>query len=199
MEELQSELGLTYLFIAHNLSVVKHISDRVGVMYLGKMMEVAPSEELYANPVHPYTTGLLGAIPIPDPKVERARTHTVLEGDVPSPVNPPMGCVFHPRCYRAQPICGQAVPPMEDHGDTHEAACFYPLDARRPESRCYTRDVAQAVAWRRLRTRSSRKVRTPQSRVLDNVQQGKPSGKCHRNDTARRREHPHGCNGEMVR
>ena len=101
-EELQSELGLTYLFIAHNLSVVKHISDRVGVMYLGKMMEIAPSEELYANPVHPYTMGLLGAIPIPDPMVERARARTVLEGDVPSPVNPPKGCVFHPRCFRAQ-------------------------------------------------------------------------------------------------
>jgi oligopeptide transport system ATP-binding protein len=133
-EELQGELGLTYLFIAHNLSVVKHISDRVGVMYLGKMMEVAPSEELYANPVHPYTTGLLGAIPIPDPKVERARTHTVLEGDVPSPANPPAGCVFHPRCFRAQPLCGQAVPPMENHGGTHEAACFYPLDHDGPSA-----------------------------------------------------------------
>ncbi len=127
-EELQNELGLTYLFIAHNLSVVKHISDRVGVMYLGKMMEIAPSEELYANPVHPYTMGLLGAIPIPDPKVERGRTHVVLEGDVPSPTDPPKGCVFHPRCFRAQTICGEEVPPMEKHGGTHEAACFFPLD-----------------------------------------------------------------------
>jgi oligopeptide transport system ATP-binding protein len=127
-QELQSELGLTYLFIAHNLSVVKHISDRVGVMYLGKMMEVAPSEELYAKPVHPYTVGLLSAIPIPDPKIERARTHVVLEGDVPSPSDPPTGCVFHPRCYRAQAVCRQSVPPMENHGQSHEAACFYPLD-----------------------------------------------------------------------
>jgi oligopeptide transport system ATP-binding protein len=131
-EELQTELGLTYLFIAHNLSVVKHISDRVGVMYLGKMMEIAPSEELYANPVHPYTMGLLAAIPIPDPKVERARVHTVLEGDVPSPRDPPEGCVFHPRCYRAQPICSQTVPAMENHGGTHEAACFFPLDRDGP-------------------------------------------------------------------
>lgn len=127
-EELQNELGLTYLFIAHNLSVVKHISDRVGVMYLGKMMEIAPSEELYANPVHPYTTGLLGAIPIPDPQVERGRAHAVLEGDVPSPTNPPEGCVFHPRCFRAQTICSEEVPAMENHGGTHEAACFFPLD-----------------------------------------------------------------------
>jgi len=131
-EELQSELGLTYLFIAHNLSVVKHISDRVGVMYLGKMMEIAPSEELYANPVHPYTTGLLGAIPIPDPKVERARARTVLEGDVPSPANPPSGCVFHPRCFRAGAVCSQELPPMENHGGTHEAACFFPLDKDGP-------------------------------------------------------------------
>ena len=133
-EELQNELGLTYLFIAHNLSVVKHISDRVGVMYLGKMMEIAPSEELYANPVHPYTMGLLGAIPIPDPMVERARVRTVLEGDVPSPTDPPKGCVFHPRCFRAQAICGRDVPAMENHGGTHEAACFFPLDRDSSES-----------------------------------------------------------------
>ena len=125
---LQKELGLAYLFIAHNLSVVKHISDRVAVMYLGKIMEIASSEELYAHPVHPYTHGLLLAIPIPDPAVQKKREHRVLEGDVPSPSNPPSGCVFHPRCFRAKAICSQQVPPRTDHGPGHQAACFFPLD-----------------------------------------------------------------------
>ncbi|MHB9149636.1 MAG: ABC transporter ATP-binding protein [Thermoleophilia bacterium] len=127
-DKLQQDLGLTYLFIAHNLSVVKHISDRVAVMYLGKIMEIAPSRELYASPVHPYTYGLLSAIPIPDPSVQKLREHVVLEGDVPSPVDPPSGCVFHPRCFRAKAICAQQVPQMEPHGQGHEAACFFPLD-----------------------------------------------------------------------
>ncbi|MHB0979310.1 MAG: ABC transporter ATP-binding protein [Thermoleophilia bacterium] len=126
--QLQQELGLAYLFIAHNLSVVKHISDRVAVMYLGKIMEIASSRDLYANPVHPYTHGLLSAIPIPDPAVQKKREHVVLEGDVPSPSDPPSGCVFHPRCFRAKEICSRQVPEMETHGDRHEAACFYPLD-----------------------------------------------------------------------
>ncbi|GAB4266419.1 MAG: dipeptide ABC transporter ATP-binding protein [Thermoleophilia bacterium] len=128
LEQLQQELGLTYLFIAHNLSVVKHISDRVAVMYLGKIMESAPSAELYDNPAHPYTFMLLSAIPIPDPSVERSRARRVIEGDVPSPVNPPSGCVFHPRCFRAKEICAREVPPMEPHGPKHEAACWFPLD-----------------------------------------------------------------------
>ncbi len=128
LEELQHELGLTYLFIAHNLSVVKHVSDRVAVMYLGKIMESAPSAELYANPVHPYTYMLLAAIPIPDPAVEKKRAHRVVEGDVPSPVDPPSGCVFHPRCFRAKEVCSQEVPPMWDHGPQHQAACWFPLD-----------------------------------------------------------------------
>jgi oligopeptide/dipeptide ABC transporter ATP-binding protein len=127
-EQLQEDLGLTYLFIAHNLSVVKHISDRVAVMYLGKIMEIASSEDLYANPVHPYTHGLLSAIPIPDPSVQRHRSRVVLEGDVPSPSAPPSGCVFHPRCFRAKEICSQQVPEMKTHGPGHEAACFFPLD-----------------------------------------------------------------------
>lgn len=127
LEALQEELGLTYLFIAHDLSVVKHVSDRVAVMYLGKIVEIAASEELYRNPLHPYTFGLLSAIPIPDPKVERRRTHKVLEGDVPSPTNPPAGCVFHPRCFRANEICQQQVPPLEEKGSGHECACFFPL------------------------------------------------------------------------
>ncbi|MHB9114143.1 MAG: ABC transporter ATP-binding protein [Thermoleophilia bacterium] len=128
-DKLQKDLGLTYLFIAHNLSVVKHISDRVAVMYLGKIMEIAPSAELYASPVHPYTYGLLSAIPIPDPSVQKRREHVVLEGDVPSPSNPPSGCVFHPRCFRAKAVCATQVPEMKAHAGDHEAACFFPLDA----------------------------------------------------------------------
>lgn len=127
-DQLQQELGLAYLFIAHNLSVVKHISNRVAVMYLGKIMEIASSRDLYANPVHPYTHGLLSAIPIPDPAVQKRREHVVLEGDVPSPSDPPSGCVFHPRCFRAKEVCSAQVPEMEGHGDGHQAACFYPLD-----------------------------------------------------------------------
>ena len=127
LEALQKELGLTYLFIAHDLSVVKHVSDRVAVMYLGKIVEIAQSVELYRNPLHPYTFGLLAAIPIPDPKVQRTRVHRVLEGDVPSPANPPSGCVFHPRCVRAHTVCAEEVPTLVDHGDGHEAACFFPL------------------------------------------------------------------------
>jgi oligopeptide/dipeptide ABC transporter ATP-binding protein len=127
-EQLQEDLGLTYLFIAHNLSVVKHISERVAVMYLGKIMEIAPSAELYSNPVHPYTYGLLSAIPIPDPSIQRHRSRIVLEGDVPSPSAPPPGCVFHPRCFRAKEICSQQVPEMTTHGSGHHSACFFPLD-----------------------------------------------------------------------
>lgn len=132
LDRLQREFNLAYLFIAHDLSVVKHISDRVAVMYLGKIMEIAPSEALYENPVHPYTYGLLAAIPIPDPVKEKKRVHKVLEGDVPSPANPPSGCVFHTRCFRARPVCTEQVPPLESHGPGHQAACFFPLDKEEP-------------------------------------------------------------------
>ena len=128
LDRLQQEFNLAYLFIAHDLSVVKHISNRVAVMYLGKIVEIAPSAELYQNPIHPYTFGLLAAIPIPDPVLEKERVHKVLEGDVPSPDHPPTGCVFHTRCFRAQPICTEAMPPMEKHGHGHSAACYFPLD-----------------------------------------------------------------------
>jgi len=128
LESLQQRLNLTYLFIAHDLSVVKHVSDRVAVMYLGHIVEIANSEDLYDNPVHPYTYGLLSAIPIPDPKIQRQRRRLVLEGDVPSPAAPPSGCIFHPRCFRAQPVCATEMPPMEPHGPGHEAACYFPLD-----------------------------------------------------------------------
>ncbi|OGN99013.1 MAG: peptide ABC transporter ATP-binding protein [Chloroflexi bacterium RBG_13_51_18] len=124
LEELQEKLALTYLFIAHDLAVVQHISDRVGVMYLGRIMEIAESGELYENPLHPYTKALLSAIPIPDPVAEKTRTRIVLKGEVPSPVNPPPGCHFHPRCQLAIPECSQARPPLRDVGSGHYVACI---------------------------------------------------------------------------
>ena len=128
LTDLQKEFNLTYLFIAHDLSVVKHVSDRIGVMYLGKMVEVAKSEDLYKTPLHPYTMGLLSAIPIPDPELERKRKRIVLEGDVPSPINPPSGCSFHTRCPNARDICSQEEPELKDYsrnGNEHLAACFF--------------------------------------------------------------------------
>ena len=125
LEDLQEKFGLTYLFIAHDLSVVEHISDRVAVMYLGRVVEVATSEELYANPLHPYTEALLSAVPIPDPKIKRKRI--VLQGDVPSPINPPAGCRFHPRCPVAQASCSAHDPRLEVAADGHGWACAYPL------------------------------------------------------------------------
>jgi peptide/nickel transport system ATP-binding protein len=125
LEELQEGLkGLTYLFIAHDLSVVKHISDRTAVMYLGRIVEITRSRELYDNPLHPYTKALLSAIPIADPFVEETRERIILTGEVPSPLNPPPGCSFHPRCFMAIPECSQAVPPLRDVGNGHQVACI---------------------------------------------------------------------------
>ena len=121
LRQLQREFGLTYLFIAHNMSVVEHISDRVAVMYLGKMVELTGREELYRNPQHPYTTALLSAIPVHTPKYKRERI--ILKGDVPSPLNPPSGCRFHPRCPVAIEICSKVEPPLVDIGDGHLCAC----------------------------------------------------------------------------
>jgi len=128
LEKLQADLDLTYLFIAHDLSVVKHISNRIAVMYLGKIVEMAEANELRRRPRHPYTGSLLSAIPIPDPKTERARVRVLLTGDVASPVNPPSGCRFRTRCPRAREHCAEAEPPLEEMGSGHKAACFYPLD-----------------------------------------------------------------------
>jgi len=120
---LREELGLTYLFIAHDLSVVRHISDRVAVMYLGKIMEITSSDELYDNPLHPYTQALLSAVPIPAPEVDRQRKRILLTGDVPSPINPPSGCNFHPRCQMVIDICSQEEPELRDIGGEHWVAC----------------------------------------------------------------------------
>ncbi len=125
LEDLQDQSrDLSYLFIAHDLSVVRHISDRIAVMYLGRIMEVCRSRVLYENPLHPYTRALLSAVPIADPVVEETRERIILKGEVPSPLNPPAGCSFHPRCFMAIPECAEAVPPLRDVGDDHYVACI---------------------------------------------------------------------------
>ena len=123
LEDLRNEFGLTYLFIAHDLSVVRHISHRVAVMYLGRIVELAEANELFENPKHPYTQALLSAVPIPDPAVERTRRLEIIEGEIPSPVNPPNGCVFHPRCPLADDTCRVGVPDTIDLGTGHLVAC----------------------------------------------------------------------------
>jgi len=125
LDDLQDGFGLSYVFVAHDLSVVRHVSDRIAVMYLGKLVEISPGEELYIKPIHPYTQALLAAIPIPDPKENRARQRPVVKGEPPNPIGPPRGCRFHPRCPLAQPVCSEQEPPLEVKADGHLAACHF--------------------------------------------------------------------------
>ncbi|MFI5273979.1 MAG: ABC transporter ATP-binding protein [Ktedonobacterales bacterium] len=126
MERLQDQFGLTYLFISHDLSVVRHVAESISVMYLGKIMESASGDEIYVNPLHPYTASLLSAVPIPNPRIEKQRKRIILKGDLPSPINIPRGCRFHTRCPMAQQICREIEPPLEDKtGGSHLAACHF--------------------------------------------------------------------------
>jgi len=146
LEELQETLGLSYIFVAHDLSVVRHVSDRVAVMYLGKVVELSSADELYTKPIHPYTSALLAAIPIPDPRENRARTRTVLSGEPPNPINPPSGCRFHTRCPYATEICGEVEPPLAEYRGGHLAACHHPLNVAPAELGAITRSPASPLS-----------------------------------------------------
>jgi oligopeptide/dipeptide ABC transporter ATP-binding protein len=146
LDDLQDEFGLSYIFVAHDLSVVRHVSDRIAVMYLGKVMELSPAEELYHKPMHPYTVALLAASPIPDPRENRARKQTVLGGEPPSPIEPPPGCVFHTRCPRAQERCAIEVPRLTEYANGHAAACHYPVNLSPEEMAAGTRSADSPIA-----------------------------------------------------
>jgi oligopeptide/dipeptide ABC transporter ATP-binding protein len=133
LDDLQDDFGLSYVFIAHDLSVVRHVSDRIAVMYLGKIVELSPSKELYTKPIHPYTQALLAAIPIPDPEENRARERVVVGGEPPNPVDPPSGCRFHTRCPHATDICQQVEPPLAEFPNGHLAACHHPQNVSSEE------------------------------------------------------------------
>jgi oligopeptide/dipeptide ABC transporter ATP-binding protein len=140
LDDLQDEFSLTYLFVAHDLSVVRHVSDRIAVMYLGKLMEVSPAEELHDKPIHPYTNALLAAVPIPDPEENRRRERIVVSGEPPNPIDPPSGCVFHPRCPRSTDICRTVEPPLARYPGGHLAACHHPVNVTADEVRAAERD-----------------------------------------------------------
>ena len=146
LDDLQDDFGLTYLFVAHDLSVVRHVSDRIAVMYLGKIAELSPAEELYTKPIMPYTDALLGAIPIPDPKRNRERERIVLEGEPPNPIDPPSGCRFHPRCPRATAICSQVEPPLTEYANGHLAACHHPLNVSAEEIKAAKKSPASPIS-----------------------------------------------------
>ena len=134
LDDLQDEFGLSYVFIAHDLAVVRHVSDQIAVLYLGKLVELSPAEELYHKPIHPYTRALLSAIPVPDPKDNRERDRTVVGGEPPNPINPPSGCRFHTRCPLATEVCSQVEPPLAEYPGGHLAACHHPLNVSEAEA-----------------------------------------------------------------
>jgi oligopeptide/dipeptide ABC transporter ATP-binding protein len=146
LDDLQDELQLTYMFVAHDLSVVRHVSDRIAVMYLGKLMEVSTAKELYVKPIHPYTAALLAAIPIPDPRENRRRQRMVVSGEPPNPIDPPSGCVFHPRCPRATEVCRKVEPPLTRYPSGHLAACHHPLNVSADELASAERSPASPLA-----------------------------------------------------
>jgi oligopeptide/dipeptide ABC transporter ATP-binding protein len=146
LDDLQEDLDLSYIFVAHDLSVVRHVSDRIIVMYLGKLMEVSPAEELYSKPIHPYTSGLLGAIPLPDPRQNRARVREIVTGEPPSPVNPPGGCRFHSRCPRATEICEAVEPQLTEYASGHLAACHHPQHVTADEVAAATRSPTSPLS-----------------------------------------------------
>jgi oligopeptide/dipeptide ABC transporter ATP-binding protein len=146
LDDLQDDFRLTYLFVAHDLSVVRHVSDRIAVMYLGKLMEVSPSEELYTKPIHPYTSALLSAIPIPDPEENRRRERTIVSGEPPNPIDPPSGCVFHPRCPRATEVCRVVEPPLTRYANGHLAACHHPMNVSAEEVRSAAKDATSPLS-----------------------------------------------------
>jgi peptide/nickel transport system ATP-binding protein len=145
LEELQDSLGLTFVFVAHDLAVVRHVSDRIAVMYLGKLVELSPAVELYDRPIHPYTMALLGAIPIPDPRENRERTREVVGGEPPNPITPPSGCRFHTRCPRATDLCRTSEPPLTEYAGGHLAACHHPLSVTAEDVAASQRSDASPV------------------------------------------------------
>ena len=146
LDDLQDDFKLTYLFVAHDLSVVRHVSDRIAVMYLGKLMEVSPAEELYNKPIHPYTSALLSAIPIPDPEENRRRERLVVSGEPPNPIDPPSGCVFHPRCPRSTEICREIEPPLARYPNGHLAACHHPMSVSAEEIKSASKDPTSPIS-----------------------------------------------------
>ncbi|HWD65313.1 MAG TPA: oligopeptide/dipeptide ABC transporter ATP-binding protein [Solirubrobacteraceae bacterium] len=150
LDDLQDDFGLSYVFIAHDLSVVRHVSDWIAVMYLGKIVELSPARELYDKPIHPYTEALLGAIPIPDPKENRARDRLVVGGEPPNPINPPQACRFHTRCPRATDVCRTVEPPLAEYAGGHVAACHHPMSVSEDEVKRATRSSLSPLSAGRL-------------------------------------------------
>jgi oligopeptide/dipeptide ABC transporter ATP-binding protein len=146
LDDLQDDFKLTYLFVAHDLSVVRHVSDRIAVMYLGKLMEVSPAEELYTKPIHPYTSALLSAIPVPDPEENRRRERVVVSGEPPNPIDPPSGCVFHTRCPRATEVCRTVEPPLARYPSGHLAACHHPMNVSPEEVKGIEKDASSPLS-----------------------------------------------------